>query len=506
MKKFRNYTSTEKAIAVILAVVVGSGVLFGSWKILSTLTGKAATENIGFALSPSTGTYDTNESFKVDLKVNSGDLEANVAAAYLKFDSSELELKGVTRYTANQNVSSPIFESDLGSTADVATANKSGELAVVGLTGDQYHDSHGWFKGEKTFATLTFAGLKSGVVAEVTFDKAKSSLVSVESNKNIIKSLTGGSYTIGATGNQPSITLDPALGTYKANEDFNVEIKVNSLTTEINVAAAYLRFDPTQIKVKSSVRHTANYDRSDAIFESDLGSSTDLTTVNKEGLLAVVGLTGDAYHNEHGWFKGEGVLADITFEGLQNNITSKVKVTQAKSTLASVSGNKNILGYVKDGEYTFSESSVEETFKANIISPQNGATFIKGDKITFEGEAVNPAALSASETYTYKWTSNKDGELGTAKKFDKSNLSVNTHKITLTVTNAAGKTATDSVSVTVKEKTTTTTEETGEETSGVTVFGTKLPTSGIVIGIIVLLALIVTIVLWALSRRKLRAK
>ncbi|GEM_PF-6710493 len=511
MKKFRNYTPTEKVIAIVLAVVVASGVLFGSWKILSTFIGKAAIENVGFALSPSTGTFAPGEEFKVDLKVNSGTVDVNVAAAYLKFNPSELELRAIKRYTANQDVPKPSFESDLGSTPGVAAANKTGELAVVGLTGDQYHDAHGWFKGEGTLATLTFEGKKAGAVSEVTFDKAKSSLVSVKSNKNIIESLTGGRYTIGQAGNQPSITLDPTTGSYKTNQDFNVKVKINSLTTEINVAACYLKFDPSQIKVKSSIRHTANYNRPDAIFESDLGSSTDLNKVNQDGELVIVGLTGDAYHNQHGWFKGEGVLADLTFEGLKKDVTAKVEIIQNKSTLASVSGNKNILGYVKGGEYKFNKTGVEEVFQVNIKSPQNGANFFKGDKITFEVEVINPTTIGVNENYTYKWTSDRDGELSTAVKFDKDDLSVNTHKITVEVTDAAGKKATDSVTIAVKEKSAPVTEtssqgEEMEETGGVKVFGTKLPTSGIIIGTIVLLALIITVVLWALSRRKVSAR
>lgn len=508
MKKFRNYTKTEKIIAIVLAIVVAAGVFWGSWTVLTTLTGRAAVEKVGFSLDPETGTFAPGQSFNVALKVNTNQDEVNVAAAYLKFNKDQLELKAVKRNTANQDVQNPIFESDLGSTANVSEANSKGEVTVVGLTGDQYHDTHGWFKGSGTLATLTFSGKKAGVTTEVTFDKAKSSIARVSDNSDILDLATGGRYAIGQAGTQPSIVLDPSSGTYKANQNFKVGLKINSLESEINVAACYFKFNPEYIKVKNVKRYTANQNVGNPIFESDMGSSTDLNQVNQKGELAVVGLTGDAYHNEHGWFKGEGTLADVTFEGLKNDTHADVDVLQSKSALVRVSDNSNILGYVQGGKYQFSEYAIQELV-AQIKSPQDGAVFLKGDTIAFEGEVtgITPAtdAVSADQAIQYKWTSSKDGEIGTELKFDKSDLSVNDHKITFEVTEGDKK-ASDSVSITVKEVSVAEGDEgevTGaEEERG---FLGNLPTSGIVIGVIILIALVVTIVLWGLSRRKLRA-
>ncbi|MFC1651528.1 cohesin domain-containing protein [Patescibacteria group bacterium] len=505
MKKFPEYLKNGKIINIVLVVVIAAGAFWGGWAVLNTLTGRAAVSETGFYLDPETGTFAPGEKFNVALKVNTNQDEVNVAAAYLKFNKDQLELKSVKRNTANQDTAvSPIFESDLGSTANVSESNQNGELAVVGLTGDQYHDTNGWFKGEGTLATLTFAGKKAGVTAEVSFDKAKSSIVKVAGNSNILDTATGGRYTIGQAGNQPSITLDPSEGTYKVNQDFKVKAKINSLDNEINVAACYFEFDPEFIKVKNVKRYTANQNVETPIFESDMGSSTDLNQVNQSGELAVVGLTGDAYHNEHGWFKGEGTLADITFEGLKNDAYADVDVLQSKSSLVKVDGNTNILGYIQGGKYQFSEYAVSE-LTAKIKSPQNGAAFLRGDAITFEGEVSGntPAASSLSATEEFKWTSDKDGEIGTELKFDKDNLSLNDHKITFEVTQN-NKKASDSVSISVREAGISEDGEIAASEDEDKGFLGNLPTSGIVIGVIILIALIATVVIWAFSRRKLK--
>ncbi|MFH1933703.1 MAG: S8 family serine peptidase [Pseudomonadota bacterium] len=85
---------------------------------------------------------------------------------------------------------------------------------------------------------------------------------------------------------------------------------------------------------------------------------------------------------------------------------------------------------------------------ATITSPTNGDSFTEGDEITFAGTATDPedGQLTGNSLI---WTSDKDGQIGTGQSFTKSNLSVNTHTITLTAKDSEGATGTDSITITV---------------------------------------------------------
>ncbi len=513
MKKFKHYTTKEKILAITLSLLIAVGVVIGSFVILRSFESKASVKENSLSLSPDSGKFTPGEEFRVNVELNTGLNEINVGAATLNFNKDQLELKNIQRNTANQDVASPSFESDLGSTTSIDSANQAGKVMVSGLTGDQYHNANGWFKGTGTLATLTFVGKKAGTVAELSFDKNASSLVRVSDNTDVLEFATSGHYTIGDTGNQPSITVEPDTGEYQINKKFNTQLKINSFEHEINVAAAYLSFNPAELKVDSFKKHTANQNSENPIFESDMGSSTNLAEVNKTGKLAIVGLTGDAYHNEHGWFKGEGTLADITFVGLKNDITAKVWVDKPSCSLARVSDNQNILGYVTGGEYKISEIAVADSFTASIKLPQNGASFKTDDKVTFEGVVNrNAAAVSLADEFDYKWSSDKADELSTELKFDKDNLATGEHKITFEVKDKSGKQATDEASITISDFVVTedpaSADESGDtpETGGFAGIASNLPTAGIIFGSIVLIALVITFGLWIFSRRKVGGK
>jgi|GEM_PF-3521954 len=90
----------------------------------------------------------------------------------------------------------------------------------------------------------------------------------------------------------------------------------------------------------------------------------------------------------------------------------------------------------------------------SISSPTNGLEIDYGQPITFVG-----TANGGSPPYEYKWTSDKDGLIGTSPSFVKDDLSVNQHAfestrhtITLTVTDANGWYSARSVKVLIKPK------------------------------------------------------
>lgn len=82
----------------------------------------------------------------------------------------------------------------------------------------------------------------------------------------------------------------------------------------------------------------------------------------------------------------------------------------------------------------------------SIDSPSNSATFNLGDTVNFTGSASDAEDGPLSSSII--WTSSIDGSLGTGASVSFA-LSAGTHTITASVTDSGGKTATDSITVTV---------------------------------------------------------
>jgi serine protease len=83
-----------------------------------------------------------------------------------------------------------------------------------------------------------------------------------------------------------------------------------------------------------------------------------------------------------------------------------------------------------------------------ITSPADGATFTEGDTVTFNGAASDAEDGSLSDGIS--WTSSLDGSLGSGASVSAA-LSVGTHTITASVTDADGASASDSISVVVSQ-------------------------------------------------------
>ena len=83
---------------------------------------------------------------------------------------------------------------------------------------------------------------------------------------------------------------------------------------------------------------------------------------------------------------------------------------------------------------------------ATITAPADGSTFLATDSISFAGSASDPE--DGDLTAALAWTSDLDGAIGTGGSFTAS-LSVGTHTITASVTDAGGLSGSDAITVTV---------------------------------------------------------
>lgn len=86
--------------------------------------------------------------------------------------------------------------------------------------------------------------------------------------------------------------------------------------------------------------------------------------------------------------------------------------------------------------------------QADIDRPDDGDSFRAGEKISFHGTGQDPedGKLDGSSLV---WRSDRDGQLGTGEKVDRSDLSVGTHEITLTVTDSQGARDTERIEIEV---------------------------------------------------------
>ncbi len=84
-----------------------------------------------------------------------------------------------------------------------------------------------------------------------------------------------------------------------------------------------------------------------------------------------------------------------------------------------------------------------------IASPSDGATFLEGQSVDFDADALDAedGDLSAS----LDWTSSIDGAIGTGAAFSISTLSVGTHTIAASVQDSGTLTGEDTISVTIEE-------------------------------------------------------
>lgn len=87
-------------------------------------------------------------------------------------------------------------------------------------------------------------------------------------------------------------------------------------------------------------------------------------------------------------------------------------------------------------------------FTVTIISPANGASFVTGVPISFEGSVIDSKGLPMPGV-ELTWTSSIDGIIGEGNSFSRTDLSVGMHTVTLTATDKSGAVGNANVTITV---------------------------------------------------------
>ena len=160
---------------------------------------------------------------------------------------------------------------------------------------------------------------------------------------------------------------------------------------------------------------------------------------------------------------GEDVATDLTATW-ESSLDGVLKVEAEPNDDGEVTG----FGYLSEGEHAVQLNVTDTTGKTGtasviidvgppnsaptcaITAPETNSADEQGTTVVFEGTAEDVDV--ASDWLTVSWSSDKDGEIGTSTPnssggitFAYADLSVNTHLISMTVTDEVGATCTDDI-------------------------------------------------------------
>jgi formylglycine-generating enzyme required for sulfatase activity len=96
-------------------------------------------------------------------------------------------------------------------------------------------------------------------------------------------------------------------------------------------------------------------------------------------------------------------------------------------------------------------STVKQIPIASIISPQAGASYVKGSQVAFDGTGTNETG-GILNCKSLVWKSDIDGQIGTGCSFATNTLSLGNHVITLIVEDSEGGSAQTSIPIVIEEK------------------------------------------------------
>lgn len=111
--------------------------------------------------------------------------------------------------------------------------------------------------------------------------------------------------------------------------------------------------------------------------------------------------------------------------------------------LALQDGRLAVTGYIDNGSnYDIITTVLATEFAVQITEPAGDSFFQQGDTIAFTASPVG-----GTEPYTYTWSSDRDGFLGSGPTLEISTLSLGTHTITVILQDGGGQTADLNVTV-----------------------------------------------------------
>ncbi|MFC1686625.1 fibronectin type III domain-containing protein [Patescibacteria group bacterium] len=228
------------------------------------------------------------------------------------------------------------------------------------------------------------------------------------------------------------LTLDPATGSYDVDQEFTVDINIDTKGGKVPNAAAYLEFNKGVFEVVKVEPNTEDQNGTDAIFEKSWApttskaikaANTQSNSLDTRGWIVVAGMTGNISEDEASkkaidegtsapelgttpqtdWFQGTGKLATITLKG-KKDATSKVNFNEGKSAVMYTFGTGvdnigqpkdnpvDILAVVNSGTYTIGDGGAETPAPYDL-------TAVGGNKKVDLNWKYNDTSKDANTTY-----------------------------------------------------------------------------------------------------------
>jgi len=277
-------------------------------------------------LSPSSGTHSVGSEFTVDVLLDTGGAYARAALIELYMDPAVLEVSDVIMGDFSDALIWDWYES-------------SNSLQIGVYSTSSYCEA-----GSFTACTVVFRGLSAGS-ADVTVNGASrmwGGKVDCAEGKDILGSVTGGSYTIYSPTPTPfspaSLNLSPSSGTHPVGSEFTVDVILDTGGAYANVADIVLYTDPSMLDVSNVILR-------------DFSEVISWDWDDQSGRLWVISYCFDPGYCVSGSF----TACTITFRGLGGG---SVDVTLSSSDSGVYGGEddcspggQDILGSVTGGSY-----------------------------------------------------------------------------------------------------------------------------------------------------------
>ncbi len=279
------------------------------------------------SLSSSAPSVNSGDTFTVTVSANTSE-PITIAQAHLTFDPTKVS------YVSTDYTGSPL----VSDTPDITSG--SGFVMLSRFTTPPYPT------GNVLVARVTFRALATSGVMPITLDQSKSSLYSESDASNILASVSGTSVSITApttpTQGQSRLLLSASPTSLHQNDTFVVTVSANT-SEPINVAQAYLTFDPAKVSYVST-DYTG----------SPLVTSTP-DAVNGNGFVRIGRYTTSQYPT------GDILVAKVTLKVLVDSGSVPVAIDQSKSALYSQNSSSDILTSVTGTSVTGSPVVTEDT-------------------------------------------------------------------------------------------------------------------------------------------------